>query len=268
MKLQGCLTKIILGLVGGYLLLLTLMYFNQEKLIFHANPLPQDFVFKTEVPYEEIHLKTQDQTNLSGLLFRVPNPKGLIFYLHGNSGNAQGWSQIAPIYTALGYDLFLLDYRGFGKSTGEVVSQKQVYADAQLAYDYFKQKYSENHIIIAGYSIGTGIATWLAKENHPKKLMLQAPYYNLKEMTRYRFPFVPTFLLKYEFDNQEYIKNVSCEIAIYHGVDDKVIPVEQARLLRKNLKIDDIYTEIPNQGHGNFNQNLTFQKHLIGFLIH
>ena len=99
-----------------------------------------------------------------------------MFYLHGNAGALDTWGDIAKVYTSLGYDIFILDYRGFGKSEGSIYSEEQFYKDVQAAYDVMRKEYPENKIVVEGYSIGTGPATILAATNHPKLLLLQAPY--------------------------------------------------------------------------------------------
>jgi pimeloyl-ACP methyl ester carboxylesterase len=91
----------------------------------------------------------------------------LIFYLHGNAGSLNTWGEVAKRYTELKYDVFMLDYRGYGKSEGSIHSQKQFHEDIQMAYDEMKKTYKESNIVVLGYSIGTGPAAKLASLNHP-----------------------------------------------------------------------------------------------------
>src|SRR5450432_235664 len=134
----------------AYILLCILLYFIQEKLIFYPQKLPADYTFHFDTNFEELHFKTQDNTSLHGILFKADSSKGLIFYLHGNAGSLQSWGQIAKAYTELHYDLFMLDYRGYGKSEGSISNEKQFYEDVQLAYNSLKQKYNENKMIVLG----------------------------------------------------------------------------------------------------------------------
>lgn len=254
--------KILVGMALFYVSILAFMFFFQTKFIFHANPLPENHRYDFAGKFEEITIPSFDKTKLNGVLFHADNPKGLVFFLHGNSGNIQGWSSIADIYTSRGYDIFILDYRGFGKSLGEVETEEQVYRDLDAAYDLLSGRYKEQNTIVAGFSIGTGLAAYLAAKHHPKKLMLQAPYYNLTEMTRHRFPFVPTFLLRFRFPTSEYIQKANCPIWIFHGTADNVIPVEQGKDLSELLKKGDRFVEIPGLGHRYFNQDTTFQTYL------
>ena len=250
--------KIVLIGLGIYLAALTLIYFNQEKFIFLPTKLEKNYTFLFENEFEEVYLETADKINLHSLYFKTQNPKGVIYYLHGNSGDLSGWGDVTGVYLDLGYDVFILDYRGFGKSEGKINSEKQFYDDVQLGYNYLKNKFKEDQIIVIGYSIGTGSASYLASKNSPKFLILQAPYYNLSEIGKNRMPFVPSFLLKYKFENNKNIQDIKCPVYIFHGDADRTIFYEDAVKLRDHLKSTDKYITLKGQGHNGVNENLEF----------
>jgi uncharacterized protein len=237
------------------LLIFSLIYFNQEAMIFFPNKLSKNYSFKFEGEYNEINVKAKDGKLLNGLLFHADSTKGLIFYLHGNGGAIDSWGEIAATYTSRHYDVFFLDYRGYGKSEGEINSQKEVYDDAQSAYDVMKLKYSEDKIIVLGYSIGTGLAAYIASTNQPKQLILQAPYYSLVDMMQIKFPFLPTFLLKYQFETNQYLPNCKMPIIIFHGNKDEVIPYASTLKLKPLLKPSDMLITLDNRGHNNMSDN-------------
>lgn len=254
---------------GIYIVGLTLIYFNQEKFIFLPTKLASDHSFQFEHNFQEINLETADNKNLHSIYFKTthPKPKGVIYYLHGNSGDISGWGDVSGVYLNLGYDVFILDYRGFGKSEGKIKNEKQFYEDAQLGYEFLKKKFDEGQIVVIGYSIGTGAASHLASENSPKMLILQAPYYNLTEMAKTRMPFVPSFLLKYKFDNQKQIENTKCPVYIFHGAEDKTISYEDAVKLKNYLKNPENYFRLQGQGHNGINENPEFiekMKEILG----
>ncbi|HZH38384.1 MAG TPA: alpha/beta fold hydrolase [Flavisolibacter sp.] len=151
------------------------------------------------------------------MLFKTDSAKGLVFYLHGNAGSLDNWGDVARRYTALNYDVFMLDYPGYGKSEGAIKSETQLFNAIQSAYDKVKEQYHEDSIVVLGYSIGTGPAAHLAATNHPGLLILQAPYYSLTDMMRHTYPIIPTFLLKYKFRTNEYLKNCKMPVVIFHG---------------------------------------------------
>jgi len=253
----------LLTLLGGiYLLYVGYVYCNQGELIFVANKLPNDYKFEFKRDFEELNISSFDNKKLNGLLFKTPNPKGLVFYLHGNAGSLDTWGSIAENYTDLGYDIFILDYRGFGKSEGEIESQDQVFKDLTFAYNKLITKYDRNKVVIIGYSIGTGLATYLASVEKPEKLILQAPYYNFIEFSSGRVPFVPDFLKKFKFETDKYIVKVKSPIYIFHGNKDQVISCENSIRLQKLLKPTDKVFILDNQDHLGINENSDFQDEL------
>src|SRR5687768_14889043 len=127
--------KILWMVIIAYIVLCIVLFIVQEKLIFYPQKIHKNYQFEFDENFEEINLKTKDQKRLHGLLFKTEAPKGLIFYLHGNGGNVKSWGEVSNVYTALNYDVFILDYRGFGKSQGAISTQEQLYEDLQIAYD-------------------------------------------------------------------------------------------------------------------------------------
>ena len=182
--------------VGLYLLICILLFFFQEKLIFFPQKLESSYKFSFGKDFEEISIKTSDNKLLNSILFKADSSKGVIFYLHGNAGSLSSWGDVAKTYTELNYDVFMLDYRGYGKSEGTIDGQNQFFQDIQTSYDKLKTKYSEDKIIVLGYSIGTGLAAKVASTNHPRLLILQAPYYSLTDMMRHTYPIIPDFYFK------------------------------------------------------------------------
>lgn len=232
-----------------------MLFLFQEKLIFYPEKLNKDFKFSFDQKFEELNIKMKDGKSLNGLLFTSDSSKGLIFYLHGNAGSLQSWGGVARTYTALNYDVFILDYRGFGKSEGAISSQGQLFGDVQIAYNEMKKKYQEDHIIILGYSIGTGPATKIASVNHPKLLILQAPYYNLTDMMKHNYPIIPTILLKYKFETNEYLKDCKMPVVIFHGKQDEVIYYGSSLKLKEQFKKADTLITLDKQGHNSITDN-------------
>lgn len=254
--------KIIIALVGVYLLIIGLLFFFQEKLIFFPTKIPKSHKFKFDGEYKEINITGNDNAILNGVLFKSENPKGLIFYLHGNGGTIDSWGEIAPVYTNLNYDLFILDYRSYGKSEGTIKSQKQLFTDHQLVYNHLKTMHAENKIIVLGYSIGTGFAAKIASENNPQLLILQAPYYSLGDIMHKTYPFVPTFLLKYKLKTNEYLKNCKMPIVIFHGTHDEIIYYESSVKLEQENKQNTKLISLPEQVHVGISDNPLYVSEL------
>jgi pimeloyl-ACP methyl ester carboxylesterase len=246
--------KIVILLVVLYIALCIVIYLFQEKLIFFPQKLDKDFRFSYPNS-KEIAIKTNDGILLNSIFFKSKDTKGVIFYLHGNAGSLARWGDVATTYTSLDYDVFMPDYRGFGKSEGRINNERQVYSDTQKVYDYLKTRYDERSIIILGYSIGTGPATKIASENNPRLLILQAPYYNLSDLAKHTYPFLPSFLLKYKFESNRFIQQCTMPIIIFHGDQDEMIYYGSSVKLKKVMKTTDTLITLVGQGHNGMSSN-------------
>jgi len=244
-----------------YILIVSYVYFNQVGMVFQSARLPKDFKFDYQQKFEELNIKSFDGINLNGLLFKSENSKGLIFYLHGNAGTLETWGKIAKVYTELDYDIFILDYRSFGKSDGEIENEEQLNKDISIVYSKLCSRYSQNKIIITGYSIGSGLATILASKNKPKALILQAPYYSFSELSSSRVPFFPNFMKKFSLETNDYLPKIKVPIYIFHGIEDQLIPVKNSVRLNKLLKGGNLFL-LKNQDHIGINENEDFQNQL------
>ena len=250
------------ALAGLYVVLCAGLYFQQERLLFSPARLPADYRFRFPGPFEERWTTAADGTRLHGLLFRAPEAKGLVFYLHGNGGALDSWGHNAACYTALGYDVFLLDYRGYGKSGGRIRSQAQLLSDVQAAYEQLRPEYPESRTVVLGYSVGTGPATWLAAHEHPRLLILQAPYFSLRDMAARNYPFVPGWLLRYPLPTNELIKKVQAPVVLFHGDRDGVIPYASSLRLKALLKPGDELVVLPGAGHNGMTDNPDYRREL------
>jgi uncharacterized protein len=249
-------------IAAAYIIICVLLYFFQEKLIFFPEKIAKDYTFRFHQKFEELNFKTADNKLLHGVLFKSDSSKGLIFYLHGNAGSLISWGTIAKTYTHLNYDLFMLDYRGYGKSEGTIVSEKQFYNDVKMVYGTLKKNYAEDKIIILGYSIGTGPAAKLASTNNAKLLILQAPYYSLTDMMQHSYAIIPTFILKYKFKTNTFIRQCKMPVVIFHGNKDEVIYYGSSLKLKALFKKKDTLITLEGQGHNNMSENSLYQTGL------
>lgn len=245
-----------------YMGILGYLFLFQEKLIFFPQKLEKNYQFNFAQNYQEINIRTYDQKMLNGILFKADSSKGLIFYLHGNAGSLSSWGKVAKTYTDLDYDVFMLDYRGFGKSEGTIVSVKQLFTDIQTAYDEMRKRYEQSKIIVLGYSMGTGLAANLAANNQPKLLILLAPYFSLTDMMKYRYPLLPDFILRYKIETSQYIQACKMPIVIFHGDQDHVIYYGSSLKLKKLFKKQDVLITLMGKGHDGMTNNLDYKREL------
>lgn len=253
-----------------YLVICGFFYFYQKKLIFYPTKLPQNYQFRFRQAFQEHFIPAADGVKLHGILFKANKPKGLVFFLHGNAGALDTWGEIAGTYTGLQYDFFIMDYRGFGKSEGKILHEKQFFSDVQTAYDYIKKAYDERNIVVIGFSIGSGSAAMLAANNQPGKLILQAPYYSLLDLMQHISPVVysvlPPFLFKYKFKTNEFVDRIKVPITIFHGEKDEVIYYGSSTKLQQHLKPSDKVILLSGQGHNGMNENREYMLELKNIL--
>lgn len=214
----------------------SVLYFFQEKLLFLPTTLEQDYQYESQYVFEELFLKTDKDVTINALHFKVEKPKGVILYFHGNAGDLSRWGNITEYFVEKNYDVLVMDYRTYGKSTG-VLNEEALYQDAQYCYSYLLKQYSETDITLYGRSLGTGIASYLASKNNPKQLILETPYYSILDVAKDRFPMLPVKqLLKYHFPTFAFLPESTCPVTIIHGTEDSVVPYASSRkLLDLNL---------------------------------
>lgn len=244
--IAGCILLIILLIIygiGSYY-----FYQNQNQIFFQPNSMPKDFVyeFNQSGGYPEFessiekNLTTQDGVSINTALIKVKNSKGVVIYLH--QGNAKFWNfgtNVIP-FAEKGYDILMLDYRGYGKSEGSITNENELNIDAQTGYNYLKTLYSENQILVYGKKLGAAPAAYLAANNNPKKLILEIPFYNASDWLGSKFILTPTFLLKNKFNINETIPKVKAPIIILHGRENALVPFSSSEKLSKLFKPNDI----------------------------
>ncbi len=251
--MPGWLTTLLI-IVAIYLVISIALYVVQDFFLFRPEKLPEDFQFYYEhQEFEEYNIETRDGANINGLRFKTSNPKGVVFYLKGNSRSIKGWGKFAVDFTRHGYDVIMVDYRGFGKSTGRR-SQKAIKRDMQMIYNKIKENVAEKYIILYGRSLGSGFAAKLASMNNPRMLILDAPYYSLSKVAKKFIPFMPlSLLIKFPMPTYKWMRYVQCPIHIIHGTDDALIPYKTSVKLSKiKPGLTTLHTVIGG-GHKNLN---------------
>jgi pimeloyl-ACP methyl ester carboxylesterase len=256
-------TTIFLLFIATVATISILLYFFQERFLFHPEKLPKDFIFQYEnQEVEEYNIQLNDNVLINGLHFKTKKPKGVVFYLKGNSRSIKGWGKFAVDFTLHGWDVIMMDYRGFGKSTGKR-TQQTMKEDVQAIYNRIKENVDEKYIIVYGRSLGTGLATKIASVNDPRMLILACPYYSMSKNIKRYLPFIPLGLvMRYSMPTYKWIKYVKCPIKILHGTNDKVIPMKSSfRLSKINPKLTRIYPIIGG-GHKNLHNYESYHRAL------
>lgn len=246
-----------------YILFGVFFYFFQEKFFFHPEKLAADHKYNISVPFKEVNLPITNDRTLATIQFTVPDSvcKGVVLYFHGNMSNIERYAQYAPYFTKHNYEVWMMDYPGYGKSTGER-SEAVLYEDATTLYKMARSKYSKDSIILYGRSLGTGIASHLGAERDAKRLILETPYYDFPSLVKRYLPIYPcNLLVRYKLPNYENLPKVTTPITIFHGTEDEVINYKNAKKLLPVLKPKDEFITIEAGDHnGLFDRPETIHK--------
>lgn len=231
--------SLLLGL-AAYVAAMAGLYFKQEALLFKPVPLAASQPLQgLTTQGEGVSEFTVDVpgARLSGLQLKLPNPKGVVFFLHGNRGNLDEWFVNTGIYRRNNMDLVMLDYRGFGKSTGQIESEAQLRSDVRAAWDQIAPQYVGKKRVIYGRSLGSGLAAGLSadleRENTPSDLtVLVSPYSSMSTLTAQIYPYVPQAVLRYPLRTDKVITQIKSPLLLMHGDLDKLIPLSHSKSLK------------------------------------
>jgi len=254
---------------AGYVLLCLGLYVFQERLIFFPERLPPDYEFVYDAPFEELALPVAGAA-LSALRFEAAAPQGVILYFHGNAGSLAGWGDVGEPLAAHGYDVVIVDYRGYGKSEGRINGEAVWLADAEAVYAYVVELYGEERVILYGRSIGSTAAAYLAAQHRPRLLILEAPFYSLGDLARRAMP--PVFplglLLKYDLPVYRWLEEVECPVVIFHGTEDEVVPFDSSRRLLSHAHSEVTFIPVEGGRHNNLELFAAYQAGLANALEH
>jgi alpha-beta hydrolase superfamily lysophospholipase len=244
------------------------LYYLQEKLMFHPAPLSPDYQFKFDIPFKEINIPLNAKDNLSLVQFFPGDSiaKGVVLYFHGNRDNINRYAKYASNFTKHGYEVWMIDYPGYGKTTGKF-TEENVYMQAKEMYKLANSRFGKDSIIVYGKSLGSGIASYLASKKICKRLILETPYYSIPDLFSHYAPVFPVnAMTHFKFPTGEYLKEVNIPVTIFHGNDDGVIPYSCAAKLKKVLKQSDEFITIDKGTHNDLNNFALFHEKLDSLL--
>lgn len=246
------------------------LYYFQDKLIFHPEVLAKDHKYDFPFPFKEVNLPYTRESNINIVQFMPAgsNVKGVVLYFHGNGQNISRYAAHAPLFTKNNYEVWMIDYPGYGKSTGERTEQT-LYDWAVIFYKLAKARFPKEKIILYGRSLGTGIAAKLASVRDCKALILEAPYYSLPSLAATKAPIYPVNqMIAYKLPTYKYLQDVVAPVTIFHGTEDELIPISQAKKLQPFLKKNDRFIPVQDAGHNNVMDFDAYTTNLDSVLQH
>jgi len=243
-------------------------YYLQDYILFHPESLSRGTKYEFDNKYDEVNIPYNKETILNIIRFKTNDSiaKGVVLYLHGNRKNISWYAKYAGNFTRNGYEVWMLDYPGFGKSTGKFAEQ-ELYGYALQLYKLARSKYKPGEIIIYGKSLGTCLASQLASVRDCKYLILETPCYSMTSLVAHYFPIYPVSrMLHYHFPTNEYLKEVTAPIIIFHGTNDGVVPYSNSKRLIPVLKQNDEFVTIEGGSHNDLNNFPIFHQKLDSLL--
>ena len=219
--------KIILLLLFGLALLNGCMHIQQPSMTFFPSATLNQTPTEWGIAYEDVFLESGDGVRLHGWYIPSPGSRQALLFFHGNGGNISHRGASVEIFHRLGLNVFILDYRGYGRSQGKP-DEKGLYEDAMAAWRYLsnEQKFDRKDIILFGRSLGGAVAAELAARTQPGGLILESTFSSAKDVANAVFPVLSRLIvLRYDFNTLSHIRQVTSPVLVLHSPDDEIIPL-------------------------------------------
>ena len=233
-----------------YLLLGWIFYVNQERFLFKPTLIATAAPLQISQAHQEISIPINQEDTIHITRFTTKQPsKGAILYFHGNRQNVEWYAKYSSLFTNNGYEVFMLDYPGYGKSRG-LLTEEKIYQWSDIVYSIARKSYTPSQLIIYGKSLGSGIAAQLAAKRDCRQLVLETPYYDFPAVLSFYAPIYPfQKLLHYQFPTHIYLKEVTAPVLVLHGTADGVVRYSNSIRLAKQFKKGDELITIEGGSH-------------------
>ncbi len=240
-----------------YVLLSLVLYLMQGKMVFLANMPGRALTASPDMmglEYEDVYLTTSDDERLHGWYVPASESRGVVLFFHGNAGNISHRLDSIAIFHQLGLDTLIIDYRGYGQSTGKA-SEQGTYLDAQAAWSYLvdERGIASNRIIIFGRSLGGAIGAWLAAEHTPAAAIIESSFSSGVDMARRLYPFLPVRLItRLRYPVTEYASQLDCPVLVVHSRQDEIIPFDMGQSIYAAVKQRKSFLELRGDHNNGF----------------
>ncbi|MGM9489315.1 alpha/beta hydrolase [Ideonella sp. YS5] len=245
-----------------YVMALAWLWWRQERLLFQPDPWPPEKPAALAEP--DIHEVWVDVpgARLHAMHLQRPEARGLVFFLHGNGGNLASWFVNADFYRRAGFDLFMLDYRGYGLSSGSITSEAQLMDDVRAAWAAVAPQYAGRPVVVYGRSLGSSLAAHLAVEVRPALTVLVSPYRSMAALAAEQYPWVPLALLRYPLRTDAIIHRIEGPVWLVHGESDTLIAPAHSEALRQAAGARARLLRLRDVGHGDVQDSAAYLQAL------
>jgi fermentation-respiration switch protein FrsA (DUF1100 family) len=255
------LITLLAGIGVIYVVLGASLYFLQGSLVFLAN-MPGRALDATPgdigLAYEDVHIATSDGERLHGWYVPAAAARGVLLFFHGNAGNISHRLESIAIFNRLGLDVLIVDYRGYGQSTGKP-GEKGTYRDAQAAWAYLLEErgLAPGRTVVFGRSLGGAVGAWLASQlpgdEAPAAVIIESSFSSGADMARRLYPIFPARLLtRLEYPVVEYVARLRSPVLVVHSRDDEIIPFPMGRAIYEAAPAPKSFLELRGDHNAGF----------------
>ena len=244
-----------------YLILLTLIYINQRKLLY----LPSENNYLDDpinFTYNEFFIEVDKDVKIKSWLIEKDLKKyKTILFLHGNAGNLFNRSYKLNRLNELNLNVLIISWRSFSGNPGKP-NETNLYGDAKKAVNWLNERGVETkNIILYGESLGTGVAIEIGQNNKFNSIILESPYTSMEKAAKIYYPYLPVnLLLKDKYDTEKKIKNIKVPILIMHGKKDNIVPFHMGKKLFETANKPKKFLQIEEDDHMlSFNDSLLLE---------
>ena len=244
------------GYVAVMAAVLALIWTMQRRLIyFPASEVPAaGDIGLTDV--EPVTFETIDRLKLGGWFFAAsgPLPRVTVLVFNGNAGNRAHRGPLAAALQRHGFQVLLVDYRGYGGNPG-APSQNGLASDGRAARAYLagRPDVDLSRLVYFGESLGTAVAVDLAVEHPPAALVLRSPFTSLGDLGQYHYPFLPVrLLLRDRFAAIDQIRRIRAPLLVVVGGHDRIVPIANSRRLYEAAMFPKTLLVLPDADHNDY----------------
>jgi uncharacterized protein len=233
--MKSVATALLVGILVSAALV-AFLWFRQESMLFLPNiPSRQHMATPDDIglPYEALRIGTADGEQLDAWFIPARQERAVLLFFHGNAGNISHRLDSLRIFHGLDLSVLILDYRGYGQSTGRPTEQG-TYEDARAAWRYLVEERGvpADRIVLFGRSLGGAVATWLAAEHPPAGLIVESTFRSVPDLAAEIYWFLPVRqLARLEYPAEELISTVQAPVLVVHSREDEIIPFRHGEAL-------------------------------------
>lgn len=229
------LLDLLVAFALAYFAVIVLVFLFQSKLVYFPQMGREIAVTPRAygLDFEPAEIKTADGETLYAWWVPVPDARGTVLLLHGNAGNISHRLDYLLMFRRLHYSTLIVDYRGYGRSTGSP-SEEGTYRDAEAAWNYLVKTRAVNpaDIVIFGESLGGAVAAWLAARVAPRAVVLASTFTSAPDLGAQVYPFLPVRLIsRFKYDTLDSLRRVRAPVLVAHSRDDDIVPFAHGQKL-------------------------------------